>query len=447
VSKQRFNTLKLERNVARAPIWLPRSGLPLTHAAGWPDVPFNGNTFRVAQLSGTLGPTDLLVFARVCTLYAATKPSDRRVELSLADIGRWTGNVSLGGSQQRAAIACLNRLLGARFNSSVRFGSKGSERYIHGWGLIDEWLMPDRGRHVGAVRISNAVAELLAAGSVVLLDAATLQRLVRRSGLAARLWVFLEADTLRETGLTARGQPYPLYSARPGEPPRMKHARPALVDLCRVTDPRRRRVVALLRRACEAIQETDSRYRLSIEPAGSGRESMWVLWARRWRTPAPLGRLELWADLASPLPIKDVDDGGQIVDESQRDTTAASWGTRAGMLGGGNGASRGTDAGILGDAATVDVGTEAPSDTVAGGASWGTEPSSPRRATPDAVQDGLLQTMPVNRPFAGADARKDLSASDEAAISRDRAILEDPESPPWKREVALVHLAQLKVEL
>lgn len=198
MTKRAFTTLKLERNVARAPIWGSRAGISLQRALDWPDLPVHGDAFHIAELSGALGPLDLLVFTRVCTLYAAARPSDRRVEVSLGDIARWTGNAAIGGSQHRTAIACLNRLRGATFTSSVRFGGKGTEKLLHGWGLIDEWLMPEGGRHIGSVRVSNAIADLVDAKSVVLLDAVTLGTLVRRSGLAARLWVYLEADTLGE---------------------------------------------------------------------------------------------------------------------------------------------------------------------------------------------------------------------------------------------------------
>lgn len=442
-----FTTLKLERNVARAPIWASRSGIPLQQAIDWPELPFNGGTFGIAGLSGTLGPTDLMVFTRASTIYAATRPSDRRVELGLGDIARWMGNRSIGGSQRRAAVACLNRLLGATFNSSVRFGAKGSEQLLHGWGLIDEWLLPERGRHTGSVRVSSAVADLLDAGSVVLLNAATLETLMLRSGLAARLWVFLEAETLGATGLTDQGQPYPLFAARLGEPAR-ELARPTISDLCRLIDPRRRRVVALLRRACGDIEDVDTRYRLSIEPSARGRESMWNLWARRWPTKAPLGRYDKWADLTSGAPAPATGYGVQKGQTSAADRTAATWGTLAGNLGDGGRADRGTEAGTLRDAPAADIGVETRHRPIRTGAPWGTESATPRRVSLDGSQDGPLQTMPARASSTKITESADHSDADESTtISRDRAILADPDAPSWKREAALAHLAQLKVRV
>jgi hypothetical protein len=123
------------------------------------------------------------VFTRVCTLFLARRQSDRRVEVSLSDVARWMGNTSIGGSQRRLAAACLRRLRGASFTSHLRFGRKGSERYIRGWGLIDGWLIPEGGSHVGWIQIDATIAGLLEADSVVLLAPDTLERLVRRSPL------------------------------------------------------------------------------------------------------------------------------------------------------------------------------------------------------------------------------------------------------------------------
>jgi len=383
--RKALGTLRLERNVARAPIWAPRAGVPLQLALAWPDVPFHQEPFHVSSLSGSLGPSDLLVFAHVCTLFIVRPRSDRQVAVSLGEVARWMGARSVGGSQRRLALECLARLRGATFTSRLRSGRRGTERLHHGWGLLDEWLMPEGGR-LGWVRLSQVMAELLAAGSLVLLDARTLGALVDRSALAARLWVLLEADTLGESGLTDRGQPYPLFAAREGEPSQAR-ARACLVDTCRLTDPRRRRAVALLRAACEIIEEEDTRYRLTIAPSASGREGMWNLWARRARRPTPMGRRSLLAELGD---LRTPSDGDAVALPGQR----APWGTDEGRLGDAEGAGWGTEAGTPGDGPPVVGPTRSGGSVLRTGAPWGTVAGSPRRASPDVLPDERFQTIP-----------------------------------------------------
>ena len=170
----------------------------------------------------------------------------------------------------------------------MRSGKKGSEKRVRGWGLIDEWDIPAGGRGSGWVRLSTVVAELLQAESFVLVDAKILETLVRRSALAARLWVLLEGETLTEVDRNGSGWSYGLFSSRPGEPARDRQ-RAAIAELCRLEDPRRRRSVDKLRRACEIIEAEDTRYRLLIKPSKMGREGMWNLFARRWKQPSRSG--------------------------------------------------------------------------------------------------------------------------------------------------------------
>jgi len=408
MSRDGLGTLKLERNAARAPIWAPRSGVPVQLALAWPELPFHGSTFAVSHLTGTLGPTELLVFTRLCSLYLARTPVDVRVRVSLGDVARWSGSATVGGSQRRLAVACLTRLRAATFTSRLRFGRKGSERFLRGWGLIDEWSMPTDGRHAGWVRLSPVMAELLDAGSVVFLDARLLDALVRRSGLAARLWVLLESDSLDGRLRTADGQPYRVFTARPGEP-LPDEGRAGIADVCRLVDERRGRTVSRLRRACGTIEAVDERYRLLIRSAKKPREGMWNLIARRVKSPV-----------------------------TSRAGPGAPWGSDRGTLGPVTGAPWGMHGGTLGDAGAPDiVRDQGPSARVTG-APWGLDAGSPRRALLDGSLDGLetarSRTVDGSPSFTQADA-----------IARDRSIIADLSSPTWKRDAARAHLRRLGV--
>lgn len=61
--------LHLERNVARAPAFGPRAGIPLKSALAWPPVPLNRQPFLITHLERALGPGDLVVFANLCDRY------------------------------------------------------------------------------------------------------------------------------------------------------------------------------------------------------------------------------------------------------------------------------------------------------------------------------------------------------------------------------------------
>lgn len=364
-----LRTLKLERHAARAPIWASRSGVPVEAARAWPEVPFFGEPFQIGDLQGALGPADLLVFTHLCSLYLARKPRDRRVTISFPEVAGWLGNREVGGSQIRVAAACLRRLRGATFSSELRFGAKGTERWVHGWGLIDEWHMPMAGLEGGWALLNATVARLLEGGSFVLLDALTLLRLEKSNGLAVRLWVFLEADSLKESGFDGLGQLYGVFAAPLGAPT-PKRATAALADLLRLTDPRRPRVVANLRRACRTIERIDRRYQLEIEPAKLRRHGMWNLRAKRWSKPIAGLDVNRYGDLA-----------GSSVEHERSHGALAGWGMNGGTLGDADPARWGMDGGRLGDAAGFVIAQDAQRSPHETPATWGMDGGGPRRAS------------------------------------------------------------------
>jgi len=404
-----FGTLKLERNVARAPIWAPGSGIGLQTALDWPPAPFHGEPLTIHTLGGALTPADLLVFGHLCSRYLARHPLDRHVEVSLGDVARWLGGNNIGGEQRRAARACLARLLAATFTSKMRPGKKTSERWVHGWHLVDRWLIPEARRRVGSVWLSETVTDLLRAGSIVLLDAKVLRSLLGRSAVSARLWAYLEADTLS----ARRPQRYALFAAPPGEPARQR-SMAAITDMLRLTDKQRRKTVLAVRRACAVIVELDPRYLLSVEHAKES--GMWNLVAARRRQPV----------------------------------TGATWATDGGDLGNATRATWATDGGDLGNAARRKHQSEAARGVGGNRASQATLTPASDVLSQTFSPDGLLQTS-LTRPKEPRNVSSpsgSTSHDDSAAlVARNRSILADPSASQELRDAALAHLGQLGVDI
>lgn len=279
------DTLQLERNIARLPAFWPRAGVPLRRSLAAPAPPFHGEPFRIDALTGTLGPHDLVVLTHLCSLYRMRRPGDRRLEVDLAVIARWLGAVRIGGEQRRIARGCIERLHGATFSSVLRPRKESSSRFVDGWRLVDRYHFPPHIRGGGSVWLSTTVTELLDDKSVVYLDAETQLDLLRRSPIAHRLWVFLEADTLHDY----RDFKYALFdSAEPRERPR---SRAAIADMLRLADTQTRQMVLAIRRASAVINELDPRYELSV--VHGKRTGTWNLVARRHKSP-------MWASQATP---------------------------------------------------------------------------------------------------------------------------------------------------
>jgi len=130
--------LHLERNVARAPAFGSRAGIPHQSALAWRPVPLNRQPFLITHLDGTLGPGDLVVFPKLCDRYWRDRASGGRVMVSLNEVARWLGQERPGGSQRRQALGSLARLRAATFTSVLRAKGRETERFVRGWGLLDE---------------------------------------------------------------------------------------------------------------------------------------------------------------------------------------------------------------------------------------------------------------------------------------------------------------------
>ncbi len=425
--------LHLERNVARAPAFGPRAGIPLEAALAWPPVPLNRQPFLISHLEGALGPGDLVVFANLCDRYWREREGGGRVVVSLNEVARWLGQERPGGSQRRQAIGSLVRLRGATFSSVLRAKGRDTERLVRGWGLLDEWLLSEHGTQRGTVRLSAAVVEMLDADSVVLLDGPTLKRLLDRDPLAARLWTFLEADTFEDGARDeVRDRPIGVFAAPRGESGRERD-RAAIADLCRLSDRDRSKTVAILRRACRAIEEEDTRYWLRIDPAARRRAGMWNLLVRRSRHVPRPGIASL---LASELSAT-----GTV---SPAPARGASWGSDAGRLGDGRGASWGSVSGNLGNGAGQPAAAPPAIPTLADGAGWGMDASTPRRVSSDGLPDESLQTVPGLEHRIAAPVKEQRPVADrDAVIERDLRLLRDPSTSEEIRLAAREHLAFL----
>ena len=245
--------------------------MPTQTALDWPEVPFLRMPFLIREMAGVLSPADLLVFTHLCSLYRRTQ-ADRRVPVTLGDIARWLGATKVGGEQRRAAKESLLRLRSATFESRLRWPGKGGEERWLAWGLLDLAEMAEAGDRGGCVTLSEVVACLLDQDSVVLLDAQVMEQLLRRSPVAMRLWTYHEAESLDQP------MRYKIFPAREGEPIPDRRM-PAIADLLRFSNARRRNVVSAVRRACDVIQAEDPRYTLTV--TGTRAPGMWLLTARR----------------------------------------------------------------------------------------------------------------------------------------------------------------------
>lgn len=416
--RQALNTLKVERNATRAPIWWPRAGLPVQLAMELPGLPFHGDDLRIDALTGVLTTGDLAVFAQLCTRYLARRPSDRRLEVSLTEVAGWLGARTVGGEQRRMARDSLSRLLGATFTSRMRWSDKASQRWVEGWHLVDRWVVPEGSGHTGALWLSQTITSLLAAGSVVLLDSRMLTLLMRRSVVAARLWMYLEADSLS----TERAHMYAVFDAPPGQPARQRRMA-ALADMLRLTDKQRGQIVMALRKACGVVCEIDPRYRLTVDRAVE--RHMWNLVAMRHRS-IPLDRRGFRAMSGAGM------DG-------------AIEATSVGDPGNDGRASEATRKGGPGNAAPAVQPPDGDRDVLGKGAIQATMFWLPDGPSKTGRTDGRMQTMPVASPRTGTrtpeQGRPSVDKVRVAAIARDREILADPDAPEWKREAAAADLA------
>jgi len=239
-----------------------------------------GKPFNVFEPNGPLTVPDAQLLAHLIKRYAEDGfPSDRRVRMSLSEAARAYGYSEVGGKQRELVRASFRRMTSTTYHHQGRLPD-GTEWSLS-WHLLDRsgtWKKP-RDEGLALAVLSEDLVRLLYAGSLVYLQKDLFAELVGRDGYAARLWVFLESETLPKEWF------YPLFSAPEGEPERERDT-PAIADMLRMGWGERRSIVFRIRKAARVISEVDPRYSLSvIKPKGRRTTGMWNLQVRKHKHP------------------------------------------------------------------------------------------------------------------------------------------------------------------
>ena len=270
VRRAGYDTLTLETNAARAPIVTARTEVTLQ----WRPLPMYGVSFAVRQSKGSLTPRDQRLLTEFCTAYVRDGcPEHRRVPFALAGAARLLGYSGTGQHTRHLVKESVRRLVALRMESTVRYTPEGrsTESVVLGWGFLSAYRIANRGElRGGSVTLTDEFARLLRAGSVTFLHQPTYDALLGDDDLAARLWTFLESETLPRS--------YSLFAAPPGETSPARNLA-AIYDLLRATDSNRARFAARIARAAQAIERHDGRYRVHV--AKSPASGMWRLQASR----------------------------------------------------------------------------------------------------------------------------------------------------------------------
>ncbi len=268
------DTIAHETNLARAPVWNSRAParsdqlVTLSMLYGQPFQQKGGQPLTAA---------DQRWFAELTNRWVREGcPASLRVAFSLREAAALLGYSGGGGRQLQMVSSSLVRLRSATFVSVLRRPDGGEKRTT--WGLIDlaQAIEPRTGPGRGWAELNRQMAALLQEGSVTYLHAPTWDKLRERDELAARLWVFLEAERLPAEAHCWR---YPFFAnSTESEASEL----PAIAQLLGLQGwTMRYRAVERARRAAEAIVELDPRYVLEI-PRGA-RQGTWRLEARRRR--------------------------------------------------------------------------------------------------------------------------------------------------------------------
>jgi len=254
-------SVAMETNLARSPIFSggkPRGPVQLSlEPIGY----LYGRPFNVLEPRGPLTVQDAQLLAHLIKRYAEEGfTPDRRVRMSLSEAAKASGYSAAGGRQRELVRRAFMRMRSTTYQNVVRLPD-GTVKSLT-WGLID-WAATyepseDTGRAL--VTLSEPLVALIQAGSLVYLEEDLFAELVRRDDYGARLWVFLESESLSSP------RDYYLFSAPEGEPERVRDT-PAIADLLRIDWEVRRKVAARIKRAAQIIEEVDSRYSLSVERA------------------------------------------------------------------------------------------------------------------------------------------------------------------------------------
>ena len=233
----------------------------------------HGQKFNVLEPQGPMTVRDALLLAHVTRRYrqAGCPSDDRWVRMSLNESARCLGYSGTGSKFRGYVRQAHARMRATMYQHTAR--DDAGNLYSATWGPIDD-ARTFEPRNAGAegrasVKLNESYSALVRSGALAYLNEDTFADLVNRDEYAARLWMFLEGETL------GSGWRYSLYSAPEGEPERERDT-PAIADLLRMRSWKTRRKVAdRVRRACAVIAEVDPAYRLALAHGkGAG---MWTL--------------------------------------------------------------------------------------------------------------------------------------------------------------------------
>lgn len=261
----------LELDLARAPLFTPGTSSGMQLALSHPTVvgTLHHKPFSITAPAGWLTVRDGLLLCELIKMYVDQGfPTSRAVAVTVTDLCEAAGYSDKGGWQFSRASDALMRLRSATLRNVVRLEDGNEEHYT--WGLIDAGWMRSGPEGTGQIRLSEELAGLINRGLLTYYDRATLRGLIDADEYAARLWMFLESESLG-------GAPrlYSIFSAPEGQPPAERDT-PAIADLLGMGDwQRRRKVKDRVARAAAAVVEFDGRYAIAVERAK--RQTMWNL--------------------------------------------------------------------------------------------------------------------------------------------------------------------------
>ncbi|MBJ7601194.1 hypothetical protein [Candidatus Nephthysia bennettiae] len=265
-----------ETNLARAPIWgtdLPRPDPQATVVL--PNL-YGQAVHHVEGPALTFSDERLMAEFTTDWMRDGCRVERRIVEFSENAACRALGYSQTGGRQRTLVKKALRRLRSSTFEFTGRHPDGSFER--RGWGMLNDYYLRSwsEGRGVGWVEISEPIARLLAEGSFTYLHQPTWDELRQDDDLAARLWVFLEAEELGE------GRRYSVFRPEGVEADGDARQLPTIGELLGVeTWALRKKAADRLRRACRQLMTADPRYVLSV--VSSRDHGMWRLEARRRR--------------------------------------------------------------------------------------------------------------------------------------------------------------------
>jgi len=264
-------TLGQDLALARSPIW----HLVSTTLNPGDLVSPSGPLVHVAGPSLTIA--DQRAFAELFTAWARRGfPVDHRVSYTISDLATALGLQGKGGKQYALVRASLRRLTSAVFAAVQADGVYEREA---GAGLLADYEARSRPGARCRATLNERTARTLLRYPLTYLHAPTWDAIMARDLLAARLWVWLEGERIRDEW---RWSLFP-DSREPvvlGLQPAGRRTTPIAHLLTIDTWARRRKIVERIRGACSVVEDADPRYELHVEPAVGDRGN-YVLRCRR----------------------------------------------------------------------------------------------------------------------------------------------------------------------